>query len=106
MNKTLKKNIGFLHLWLGLASGLIVFIVALTGSILVFEDEIDAFVNPEFYKVWTIGTKKMTVDVYVKQIQEKYSIKELDRIQTYADPERTVIISGSDVDKNDQIFFC
>lgn len=104
MNKTLKKNIGFLHLWLGLSSGLIVFIVALTGSILVFEDEIDAFVNPEFYQVSTIGTKKLPVDVYVNAIQKKYKIIQLDRIQTYEDPQRTVIVSGADADKNDQIF--
>ena len=104
MNKTFKKNIGFLHLWLGLSSGLIVFIVALTGSILVFEDEIDAFVNPEFYQVSTIGTKKLPVDVYVNAIQKKYKITQLDRIQTYEDPQRTVIVSGPDADKNDQIF--
>jgi uncharacterized iron-regulated membrane protein len=104
MNKTFKKNISFLHLWLGLSSGLIVLIVALTGSILVFEEEIDAFVNPEFYKVSTIGTKKLPVDPYVNAITKKYAITELDRIQTYTDPERTVIISGTDADKTDQIF--
>ncbi|MCD9576348.1 PepSY-associated TM helix domain-containing protein [Flavobacterium soyae] len=104
MNKTFKKNIGLLHLWLGLASGLIVFIAALTGSILVFEDEIDEFVNPEFYKVSEIGTKKMMVDFYIKNIQQKYSIKKLDRVQTFDDPERTVIITGTDMDKKDQIF--
>ncbi|QDW22014.1 PepSY domain-containing protein [Flavobacterium sp. KBS0721] len=104
MNKTFKKNIGFLHLWLGLSSGLIVFIVALTGSILVFEDEIDAFINPEFYQVSNIGTKKLPVDVYVNAIQKKYKITQLDRIQTYEDPQRTVIVSGPDADKNDQIF--
>lgn len=104
MNKTFKKNIGLLHLWLGLASGLIVFIVALTGSILVFEDEIDEFINPEFYRVSEIGTKKMTVDFYIKDIQQKYSITEFDRIQTFNDPERTVIITGTDTDKKDQIF--
>ena len=104
MNKTFKKNIGFLHLWLGLSSGLIVFIVALTGSILVFEDEIDAFVNPEFYQVSNIGTKKLPVDVYVHVIEKKYKINQLDRIQTYEDAQRTVIVSGPDADKNDQIF--
>ena len=104
MNKTFKKNIGFLHLWLGLSSGLIVFIVALTGSILVFEDEIDAFVNPEFYQVSNIGTKKLPVDVYVHAIEKKYKITQLDRIQTYEDPQRTVIVSGPDADKIDQIF--
>jgi uncharacterized iron-regulated membrane protein len=37
---TLKKAIGKLHLWLGLGSGLIVFIVSLTGAIFTFQDEI------------------------------------------------------------------
>lgn len=36
----LKKNIRFLHKWLGLTSGLIVFIVSITGCIYCFHDEI------------------------------------------------------------------
>ncbi len=35
-----KKAIRFIHLWLGLSSGLIVFIVAITGALYTFEDEI------------------------------------------------------------------
>ena len=104
MNKTFKKNIGFLHLWLGLLSGLIVFIVSLTGSILVFEHEIDSFINPEFYRVSAIGPKKLPVDIHVKLIRNKYNIKAFDRIQTFQDPQRTVIITGADPDKNEQIF--
>jgi uncharacterized iron-regulated membrane protein len=37
---TLKKIVGLIHLWLGLASGLVVFIVAITGAIWAFESEI------------------------------------------------------------------
>jgi uncharacterized iron-regulated membrane protein len=38
---TLKKVIGYTHLWIGLSSGLIVFIVvAITGCVYVFSDEI------------------------------------------------------------------
>ncbi|HET9502473.1 MAG TPA: PepSY-associated TM helix domain-containing protein [Hymenobacter sp.] len=37
---TFKKLIGKLHLWLGLASGLIVFIVSITGCLYVFQREI------------------------------------------------------------------
>lgn len=37
---------GKLHLWLGLASGLIVLIVSITGCILVFEDEIRDMTTP------------------------------------------------------------
>ncbi|MEM1002258.1 MAG: PepSY-associated TM helix domain-containing protein, partial [Bacteroidota bacterium] len=37
---TFKKIIGKIHLWLGLASGLVVFIVSITGCIYVFEKEL------------------------------------------------------------------
>lgn len=39
-NNNLKKWAGRIHLWLGLITGIIVFIVAITGSIYVFHDEI------------------------------------------------------------------
>ncbi|WP_281233089.1 PepSY-associated TM helix domain-containing protein [Flavobacterium gelatinilyticum] len=104
MNKTLKKNIGFLHLWLGLISGLIVFIVALTGSILVFEDELDQFFNPEFYKVAAVGKEKLPVDVIIADIEKQYHITEIDRIHTFYDPERSLIVTGPDDNKKDQIF--
>lgn len=50
---TFKKIVGKIHLWLGLASGLVVFIVALTGCIYCFQEEIQEavqeyrFVSPE-----------------------------------------------------------
>lgn len=43
---TLKKAIGKLHLWLGLGSGLIVFIVSLTGALFTFQDEIRDATEP------------------------------------------------------------
>lgn len=39
-NTKLKRFIGKLHLWLGFISGMVVFIVAVTGCIFVFHDEI------------------------------------------------------------------
>lgn len=41
-----KKAVGKLHLWLGLASGLIVFVVSLTGAIFTFQDEIRDATQP------------------------------------------------------------
>lgn len=35
-----KKKIGFLHLWLGLISGLVVFILGITGAVYAFSDEL------------------------------------------------------------------
>ena len=37
---TFKKAIGKIHLWLGLASGLVVLLLGITGCILAFEMEI------------------------------------------------------------------
>lgn len=37
---TFKKAVGIIHLWLGLSTGLVVFIVSLTGAIFTFQDEI------------------------------------------------------------------
>jgi uncharacterized iron-regulated membrane protein len=43
---TVKKLIGTLHLWLGLASGLVVFIIAVTGCLYAFQDEIQNITQP------------------------------------------------------------
>ncbi|WP_320005544.1 PepSY-associated TM helix domain-containing protein [Shiella aurantiaca] len=42
----MKKFFGYLHLWLGLISGLVVFIVAITGCIYAFQAEIQEFTQP------------------------------------------------------------
>jgi len=46
---SLKKLVGKLHLWLGLGSGLVVFIVSVTGCILAFEQEIKSITLPFIY---------------------------------------------------------
>ncbi|SOD96191.1 PepSY-associated TM helix domain-containing protein [Spirosoma fluviale] len=43
---TAKKLIGKVHLWLGLSSGLLVFVVAITGCVLAFEQEIKTVLRP------------------------------------------------------------
>lgn len=42
----LKKINAWLHLWLGLASGIVVFIVSITGCVLVFEQELKPLTQP------------------------------------------------------------
>jgi uncharacterized iron-regulated membrane protein len=39
-NNNFKKSIGKIHLWLGLSSGLLVFIIAITGCLYAFQEEI------------------------------------------------------------------
>jgi len=65
----MKKLIGQLHLWLGLASGLVVFIIAVTGCIYVFEEEL---------KAW-LYTDRTTITV-----PEKSNPKPLSELLTHA----------------------
>ncbi|PSR56712.1 hypothetical protein AHMF7605_26070 [Adhaeribacter arboris] len=51
MRITFKKVIGKIHLGLGLASGLIIFIVAITGAIYVFSDDIITITESRFTQV-------------------------------------------------------
>ncbi|WP_346985148.1 PepSY-associated TM helix domain-containing protein [Chryseobacterium sp. POE27] len=46
-----KRWFGKWHLYVGIFAGLILTIVGLTGSILVFQDEIDQALNPELFEV-------------------------------------------------------
>lgn len=58
---TFKKLIGLLHLWLGLASGLVVFILGITGCIYAFEEEIRDVVYQNHLYVQPLKQPKLPV---------------------------------------------
>lgn len=49
--KSAKKIYAWIHLWFGLAVGLVFSIAAITGCILVFEEELDPIIYPALYHV-------------------------------------------------------
>lgn len=59
------------HLYLGIFAGLIVSVVGVTGSILVFEDEIDQALNKELFSVLA-QQKKIPLGDIVPLVREKY----------------------------------
>lgn len=59
---TIKRYIRFVHRWLGLISGLLVLIVALTGSILAFEDEGREQFQHGYYHVAAPGTQRLPLE--------------------------------------------
>ncbi len=99
MNKTIKKSIRKIHLWLGLASGLIVFIVALTGSLLVFEEEIDSFLHSEFYEVEAIEAAKKPIDEAILNLKKTYAIDSIQRIYTFDEAKKTSLIIAKNKDR-------
>lgn len=66
---TLKKAIGKIHLWLGLTSGLVVFIVSITGCIYAFQVEIQDLIQS--YRYVEVQNKPMLPPSTLKAITEK-----------------------------------
>ncbi|WP_234736658.1 PepSY-associated TM helix domain-containing protein [Tellurirhabdus bombi] len=63
-----KKWYGKWHVWLGLLAGTVIFIVSLTGTILVFRDEIDHDLNAKLYEV---AAPKQAAKLSFQQIAEQ-----------------------------------
>jgi uncharacterized iron-regulated membrane protein len=88
-----KKWSSKLHLWFGLSVGLIIFIVALTGTMYVFKDEIQSILRKDviYVKAETITQQPLSIEVLKEkvslEINEKFPISSveipLDRNKSY-----------------------
>lgn len=90
MNSVLRKTAYQLHLWLGLTSGLIVVIMAVTGCILAFEKELKHAINPEKYFVKTVKKEKLPFSVLKTKAEQALpdSLK-VSRVEISSDPTRS-----------------
>nr|WP_295929131.1 PepSY-associated TM helix domain-containing protein [uncultured Dyadobacter sp.] len=94
MKKTFRKIASQLHLWLGVSSGLVVFVVALTGSILVFEDELEPVLYPQFHTVEVPADQsKISLDNLRATVANRYPGRRIARIEIEPHIDRTVIFS-------------
>ena len=50
-NYTFRKFIRDIHLWLGVGSGLVLFLICLSGTIYTFRHEVEQFLEPEKFKI-------------------------------------------------------
>jgi uncharacterized iron-regulated membrane protein len=90
----MKKIIGWLHLWLGIGSGLVVMTVALTGSLLVFEKELEPRLSPSFsYVDVPTGAQTVSMDMLTAKVLDRYKGYKLSQIYIEAEANRSVIIS-------------
>ena len=90
---TWRKINNWLHLWLGLTSGIIVFVICLTGVAFVFHDEINNFVNREarFVKVED-GLEKLPVDSILESVKQQYPKIMLMQYTSYKDSTKSIKI--------------
>ena len=92
MKNVLKKISSQLHLWLGISSGLVVFIVALTGSILVFEEELEPVIYRKLHVVEVPKDQSpLPMDNLHATVASAYPKQRIARIAIEPHPDRTVI---------------
>lgn len=68
MQPNLRKTILNLHLILGLLIGVFLLVLAVTGSIIAFEKEIDRLLNPSFYRVMP-QARTLSIDDLVGRVE-------------------------------------
>ena len=82
-----------IHLYLGLVSGLFLVIVCLTGSILVFEDELEHAFHHERYFVEAATTPRLSLAQLTDAVRATKPKAKINGIKVYSDPTRSVEIS-------------
>lgn len=87
---TPKKFIQKLHLVLGFASGVVVLIVSLTGSLLVFEHELEEAVAHERFFVESPGVQRLPADALLARVRDAYPGRRVGGFELDADPRKTV----------------
>ncbi|SEM94221.1 Uncharacterized iron-regulated membrane protein [bacterium A37T11] len=89
-----KKTIGFIHLWLGLVSGLFVLFMGVTGCILAFETEIENATQE--YRFTQKQQKTLLKPSVLKAIAEKALPNKIAHSVTYEDGRSAVVTFYND----------
>lgn len=92
----MRKLFQKLHLIIGLTVGLVVFIVATTGCITSFEEELRGFMYSDLYSVKQDKGNTLKIDE-IKSIAEKtYTADDIKGLRIYNDPSRSIEVQFQD----------
>ncbi len=81
----------WLHLWLGLISGIIVFVVCLTGTLFVFHDEVNEFVNRRALTVDVPqNAVRVPADSIIANMRQAYPGVAVSGYTVFRDPSRSI----------------
>ncbi|MES2574188.1 MAG: PepSY-associated TM helix domain-containing protein [Bacteroidota bacterium] len=98
-----KKAVGKIHLWLGLASGLIVIILGITGCLYVFEEELRPIVHEHYY-VKEVKSKALPISQLL-EIAKNQSQNPISGCKIANDKERTVAFWSFNELENNSIWY-
>jgi uncharacterized iron-regulated membrane protein len=95
----LRKLLNDVHLWIGLPSGIIVFIICLTGTIYVFNTEIRELSSPELYKVEkAFNAQRLSADELISTVSSETGGQVIS-IKIPADPTRSYVLTVSKLEE-------
>jgi uncharacterized iron-regulated membrane protein len=87
--KTVRKLFNNIHLWLGIAAGLVLFVVCLTGTIYTFRTEIEETIaRDKFFVDVPENGKKLPADQLVELTKNEFPGHEVTSLTVPANPER------------------
>jgi len=89
-----------IHLYLGLASGLLILVVCFTGILLVFEKELEQAWHPERYFVTPATTPRLPLAQLTDAVKAAKPKGKISSFKVYSDPTRTVEVNLAGNDKS------
>lgn len=92
----LKKINAWLHLWLGLISGIIVLVVSITGCILVFEQEIKRLTSPWLHAEKTNGAEYLPPSQIHDAVKKEFPQNEVHSIWYHGENRSAHLSIGGD----------
>ncbi|MCP2042880.1 PepSY domain-containing protein [Pontibacter sp. HSC-36F09] len=97
-----RKLFNDLHLWMGIASGLILFVVCLSGTIYTFNTEVQEFMEPEKFTVQVeAGAEPMAAEAIIAKVAAETGGK-VSSITIPADASRTYTVNVKKANKGDE----
>lgn len=92
MSPTIRRALLTLHQWVGLAAGLFLIVISVSGSALVFENEIDRALNPSLSFV-TPGTQPLPLETLVARVQAAYPKDQIGGLRIADAPDQAYELS-------------
>ena len=103
---TFRKFINDVHLWLGVGSALVLFLVCLSGTIYTFRTEIEHWIEPEKYEIAIISHQKNSYHEIIQKTEATTKGK-VTRLTFYDDQNKPyeLQVSKGKEDKRGEIFY-
>jgi uncharacterized iron-regulated membrane protein len=93
-----KKITSVLHLWLGLGSGFVIFVLGITGAIYVFTDELKTVFYRDRLFVEASSKPRMPLSKLIPKVEKELEGNPVSRVEMYAAPDRSYVFRSMKLD--------